>query len=67
VMPWMDGRHLGAALRVQRPDLPVLLMSGYSESLVANLSSPLPDEELLDKPFLPDDLTKKVRAILGQK
>jgi PAS domain S-box-containing protein len=67
VMPLMNGRHLAAELRGQRPGLPVLFMSGYSESTLANLSGPLPGEELLDKPFLPDDLTKKVREMLDRQ
>jgi PAS domain S-box-containing protein len=66
VMPLMNGRDLAVQLRGQRPGLPVLLMSGYSESTLANLSGPLPGEELLDKPFLPDDLIKKVRELLDQ-
>ena len=67
VMPMMNGRHLAAELRRKRSGLPVLFMSGYSESTLQNLSGPLPGEELLDKPFLPDDLIKKVREMLDQE
>jgi signal transduction histidine kinase/ActR/RegA family two-component response regulator len=67
VMPAMNGRQLAAMLMAERPGLPVLLMSGYSESIVANLSGMLPEEEMLDKPFVPDDLTRKVREMLDRK
>ena len=66
VMPMMNGRHLAMELRKQRPNLPVLFMSGYSESVLINLSDALPGEELLDKPFVPDDLIKKVREMLDR-
>ncbi len=66
VMPLMNGRQLAGVLSRQRPEIRVLLMSGYSESTLANLSGSLPGEELLDKPFVPDDLTRKVRQMLDR-
>jgi PAS domain S-box-containing protein len=67
VMPVMNGRHLAAILKQLRPQLCVLFMSGYSDSTLANLSGPEPGEELLDKPFLPDELTRKIRDILDHR
>jgi PAS domain S-box-containing protein len=67
VMPVMNGRQLASELRRTRPKLPVLFMSGYTESTVANLGGLDAGEELLDKPFVADDLTGKVREMLDRK
>jgi hypothetical protein len=66
-MPMMTGRQLAVALMQERRKLRVLLMSGYSESILANLSGPLPNEEILDKPFVPNDLTRKVGDLLARE
>ena len=63
-MPGVPGDALLRALREIRADARVLLISGYSES---RLASELADESLagfLQKPFLPEGLIEKVRALL---
>jgi PAS domain S-box-containing protein len=67
VMPLMNGRQLAALLRQERPGMKVLLMSGYTDSVLANLSGPIPGEEMLDKPFVPSELTRKVREMLDRR
>ena len=67
VMPLMTGRQLAGVLKKERPGLGILFMSGYTESTLANLGGLEAGEELLDKPFVPGDLTKKVRAMLDRK
>ncbi len=57
VMPGMNGRQLAEALRALRPGLRVLFMSGYSEQDLG------PDA--LHKPFAPETLLAKVRAVVG--
>jgi two-component system, cell cycle sensor histidine kinase and response regulator CckA len=62
-MPRMDGHETLQQLRERRPDLPVVLMSGYSEQevatkLVADAGSSV---AFLQKPFLPDDLASVLR------
>lgn len=59
VMPGMDGPTLAAALRTVRPDLPVLLISGYCEP--EHLAGGF---EFLSKPFSLSDMLSKVRALL---
>ena len=66
VMPMMTGREVAAVLKQERPGLQVLFMSGYTESTLANLGGLEDQEELLDKPFLPVDLTRKVRGMLDR-
>jgi CheY-like chemotaxis protein len=67
VMPMIHGRQLAAIVRHDRPAVKVLFMSGYTESTVAGLGGLGQGDELLDKPFVPDDLTRKVREMLDRK
>ena len=57
IMPGMDGRDLAARLQATRPETQVLFMSGYAEP-------PLPENVLLQKPVTPDDIARKVAAVL---
>jgi signal transduction histidine kinase/ActR/RegA family two-component response regulator len=61
VMPGQTGRELAAALRRERPSLPVVFMSGYSE--VAEEGQD-PADPFLAKPFAPDDLRRAARRAL---
>jgi CheY-like chemotaxis protein len=65
VMPAMGGRELVERLVAARPGVRVLYMSGYSGGDI--LRRGLADEgtEFLQKPFAPDDLTRKVREVLA--
>jgi CheY-like chemotaxis protein len=63
VMPHMNGRDLAQQLMAMRPDTKVLFMSGYTDHAVVHreLSAGAP---FLQKPFTPDSLARKVRALL---
>ena len=65
VMPEMSGPQLIAALRQERPELGVLFISGYTENAIVHQGVVDPGVDLLEKPFLPDDLLRRVRALLG--
>jgi CheY-like chemotaxis protein len=61
-MPKMDGRELGLVLADRHPEIPLLFISAYAESVVpANLPGPL-----LRKPFRPTELITEVRQLLGE-
>jgi DNA-binding NtrC family response regulator len=64
VMPRMNGVQLLQALSVLRPELSVILMSGYGTAQLAErgLVSPC---GVLAKPFSPDALVAEVRRCLG--
>jgi CheY-like chemotaxis protein len=64
VMPALGGPELAKRLLVERPSLPVLLMSGYSDELFAH--GPL-DERIgfLQKPFTLDQLVARVNELVG--
>lgn len=66
VMPIMDGITLALKVRSTRPDVPIILMTGYAnESQRAHNLSVL-IEELLSKPFNKDELIAAVNKALGQ-
>jgi len=64
IMPDMNGRELYEILIKTRPQLKVLYMSGYAQSIIA-LHGVL-DEEInfLQKPFMNEALAHKVRKVL---
>ena len=62
VMRDMSGVNVAIALRVRRPDLKVLYVSGYTNDTSVTTESD--DHTYLPKPFTPDALARKVRATL---
>ncbi len=65
VMPRMSGTQLAARLLPMQPALKVLYISGHPKGIV--FGDPLNDPSragYLQKPFLPNDLGKAVRALL---
>ena len=50
-MPQMTGEQLAQRVEVERPGLPVVLMSGYSPSLVESASGVRGGHHFLQKPF----------------
>jgi two-component system cell cycle sensor histidine kinase/response regulator CckA len=63
-MPLLGGRKLAEEFRSIRPDVKVLFMSGYWESLEAYEVRLAPGEPFLDKPFTDPELERAVRAAL---
>jgi CheY-like chemotaxis protein len=64
VMPGMSGRELADALRVHRPGLRVLFMSGYVEDALVHHGIVEAEVAFLHKPFSLVDLAAKVREVL---
>ena len=63
VMPQMSGTKLAHELKSLRPEIKVILTSGYTEQDI-NLSELGPDAIFIPKPFLPGTLTTRVREVL---
>ena len=63
-MPEMDGLEAMAALRAERPRLPVLLCTGYSEDAVPAALTNAPTGLLL-KPFRPADLRQALADLFA--
>jgi signal transduction histidine kinase/DNA-binding response OmpR family regulator len=64
VMPGLNGRQLAVRLLQQRPALKVLYISGYADETVVRHGLIEPGMELLQKPFNPMALGRKVRQML---
>ena len=61
-MPRMNGVALATTLRARRPGLKVLLTSGFApEGRVMRDAW-----QVLDKPFAPEELGRRVRALLDE-
>ena len=64
VMPEMGGRELVERLLERQEPPRVLLMSGYSDDAIAQVSERFEGVAFLHKPFSYDELTRKVRTVL---
>jgi two-component system cell cycle sensor histidine kinase/response regulator CckA len=64
IMPGVCGRELFLQMRQLRPQLPILLMSGYSKEGEAEELLAIGASGYLQKPFLLDVLAEKVQATL---
>jgi len=64
VMPGMNGRELVEKLLESRPGMGSLLMSGYTDDDVLRRGVLHGETAFLQKPFTPDQLARKVRAVL---
>lgn len=64
VMPELTGCELATRLRLERPDLRVLLMSGFPEEDEWS-SRTLPGAAFIAKPFPRGELLAKIRTILA--
>ena len=62
VMPGMSGPQLAEQLMADRPDLPVLYMSGFVGHELFERG-----EAFIGKPFLAEDLLEAVHALVGSE
>jgi signal transduction histidine kinase/ActR/RegA family two-component response regulator len=65
IMPQMRGPDLAKKLMRKWPNLKVLYMSGYTDSVVLDSGFIDPAVHFLQKPFTPDLLASAVREVLG--
>jgi signal transduction histidine kinase len=63
VMPRMSGKKLAEHLRLTRPGLKVVLMSGYAQ-FNAEGAEPSPDPMMISKPFSMTSLVEKMDEVL---
>ena len=66
-MPTMTGVDLAREVRRIRPDLPVILCTGYSERLTEEVTKELGINALLMKPVETERLAAVIRKSLGEK
>jgi len=64
IMPGMDGPALAKQVRIERPGIKVLYMSGYATNFIMHDGEVDPGTNFLEKPFHPRALLHKVREVL---
>ncbi len=67
VMPIMGGVNLVEQIRIKRPEIKVIYMSGYTDNSIAHYGILDKDLEFLQKPFTSKDLGRKIKKVLKQK
>jgi PAS domain S-box-containing protein len=67
VMPGMGGRDLEEKLQKIQPGMKVLFMSGYTDNAIVHHGMLDKGIAFLQKPFTPEGLARKVRAVLGDR
>lgn len=65
MMPGMDGGTLARFVKVERPEVQVILISGYSEEVARGDVLDSPDIHFLPKPFSLGQLASKVKDVLA--
>jgi PAS domain S-box-containing protein len=64
-LPGMNGRQLADQARETRPDLKVLFITGYAESVAISDGFLQPGMEMITKPFDLDNLSQRIRAMVS--
>ncbi|MCL4190789.1 MAG: response regulator [Thermoguttaceae bacterium] len=65
-MPSMDGIQFLEQLRVKKPGVPVILMTGYPSIPNAASAVRLGASDYITKPFTPEEITQAVQRLLGE-
>ncbi|MBL7177779.1 MAG: response regulator [Desulfobacteraceae bacterium] len=66
-MPHMTGENLAKEIMKIRPDIPIILCTGFSEHITDKKAKELGIREFAMKPFAIHDLAKTIRKVLGKK
>jgi CheY-like chemotaxis protein len=66
IMPHMNGHELASKLSSLRPDMKILYVSGYSDNDIGDHGVLDPRFELLQKPFTPQTLARKIRDVIRE-
>ncbi|NLS00427.1 response regulator [Rhizobium sp. P38BS-XIX] len=61
----MNGRQLADAVRIDRPDFPILFVTGYAENAVLNHGHLDRGMQVLTKPFASDVFARRVADLVG--
>jgi two-component system cell cycle sensor histidine kinase/response regulator CckA len=67
VMPQMTGPELAQRISLQRPEIKVLYVSGYTSDALAQHNMLAPGTAFLQKPFTPETLARQVRTVLDSR
>src|SRR6185369_5988855 len=64
IMPKMNGRQLAREVKISRPGIRTLFTSGYARDVIVHQGVLEEGIELLEKPFTPEGLARRVRSVL---
>ena len=62
-MPVHDGMYLMRQVKEMKPDIPIIVMSGYPTRETISKAEDLGAATFLPKPFTPDELSDTLRAV----
>lgn len=65
-MPGMTGMELARTMLAAKPDLPIVLMTGYSESVTSDIARQSGLAEYLMKPVVEEELAQTIRHVLDR-
>jgi PAS domain S-box-containing protein len=65
-LPGMNGRQLADQARETRPELKILFITGYAESVAISDGFLQPGMEMITKPFDLDNLSRRIRAMISR-
>lgn len=65
VMPNMNGKELRDRIKILRPDIKVLFMSGYTSDVIVHHGIAEEGVNFIQKPFSLNDFARKIQDILG--
>jgi two-component system cell cycle sensor histidine kinase/response regulator CckA len=65
IMPKMSGENLAKAIKKDRPDIPILLWTGYSENINADTIAEAGVSEVLLKPITLSHLANTIQKVLN--
>ena len=67
IMPGLGGRALAGHMQRVRPNVPILLMSGYTRDAVVHNAEMAAGTPFLEKPFTAEQLRTRVRDAIDQR
>ena len=67
IMPGLTGTAMAAEMLSLRPDLPIILISGYKGAMDTQSAQDLGVASVLNKPFSPEQLASAVREVLDSR
>ncbi len=66
IMPQLDGDKLVSEIIEIRPDMPVIITSGFTDTIVKDNFKQISNKAFIPKPFQPQELAKTVRQVLDR-
>jgi signal transduction histidine kinase/CheY-like chemotaxis protein len=67
IMPGINGQELVETVLKDRPEMKSILMSGYTDNIIAQRGILMPGVNFINKPLLPIALANRVREVLDTK